>query len=67
MGDEFVCEECAYSTAIDEKGCPLCGGKIVSLEDGYSDDPAYAEAYNDDSDESDDMDFSTEEMPRATI
>lgn len=64
MPDEFVCEECAYSTAIDEKDCPLCGGKIVSLEDGCTDDPAYAEAYNDQG-ESDEMGFDAEEMQGA--
>lgn len=64
MADEFVCEECAYSTALDEKDCPLCGGKIVSLEEGYADDPAYAEAYNNDAEEDAEMDFG-EEMPRT--
>lgn len=64
MADEFVCEECAYSTAIDEKACPLCGGKIVSLEDGIG-DIAYAEAYNDESEKDDEFDFDAEEMPRT--
>jgi hypothetical protein len=64
MPDEFVCEECAYSTALDEKDCPLCGGKIVSLEEGYADDTAYAEAYSDDTEEDAEMDFG-EEMPRT--
>ena len=66
MADEFVCEECAYSTAINEKGCPLCGGKIVSLEEGYADDPAYAEAYNDSKDDGEEMDMDAEDMQRAT-
>jgi len=65
MADEFVCEECAYSSGLDEKHCPLCGGRIVSLEDGYADDPAYAETYNADAEEGDEMDFGAEEMPRT--
>ena len=65
MADEFVCEECAYSAATNEKDCPLCGGKIVSLEEGYSDDPAYAEAYNEGAEENEEMDFDTEEMQGA--
>ena len=63
MADEFVCEECGYPSAIDEKKCPFCDGKIVSLEEGYPDDPAYAEAYNEETEEPSDMDFDTEEMP----
>ncbi len=65
MADEFVCEDCAYSTAIDEKVCPLCGGRIVSLEDGIIDDAAYAEAYNNEADSEDEFDFGAEELSRA--
>lgn len=64
MSDEFVCEECAYSSAVDEKACPLCGGKLVSLDDGIEQDLAYAEAYNDDA-EDDEFDFEPDELPRA--
>ena len=37
MSDEFVCEECAYSTANDERVCPLCGGRVINIEEGLDD------------------------------
>lgn len=62
MADEFICEECAYSTPTEEKKCPLCGGRVVSIDDGI-DDKAYAEANSEEeSPMRDDFDFGGEEL-----
>jgi len=67
MADEYVCEECAYTSINNEKACPLCGGRIVSLDDGYEQDSGFSDAYQDDLDMSmdDDFDLDAEGLPRA--
>ncbi len=29
---EFVCEDCGFTTPLDNTVCPNCGGKIVGLD-----------------------------------
>lgn len=63
MADEYVCEDCAYSSLNEEKDCPLCGGKIVSLEEGLEKDQSYDDASGQDEASSpmdDDFDFDTD-------
>jgi len=60
MADEFICEECAYSTPTEEKKCPLCGGRVVSIDDGI-DDKYYAESTEEEQTR-DDFDFGGEEL-----
>lgn len=68
MADDFICEGCGYPSAMDEKNCPFCGGRMVKIND-MEQDLAYSEAYNDeadaDVDSGDDFDFDMDEMPRA--
>jgi hypothetical protein len=64
MFDEFICEGCAYSNPTFVEKCPLCGGRVVNIDDGI-DNQAFAESYQDDSGAQDDMDMGFEELPRA--
>jgi len=61
MADEFICEGCSYSSQSFEEKCPLCGGRVVNIDDGI-DDRAFAENYREDSAPQDDLEL--DEMPR---
>lgn len=61
MTDEFICEGCCYSTQSFEEKCPLCGGRVVNIDDGI-DDGAFAENFREDSANQDDLEL--DEMPR---
>lgn len=63
MADEFICEGCPYSTPTFEEKCPLCGGRVVNIDDGI-DDRAFAESCREDSAPQDDLELDLDEMPR---
>ena len=42
MPEEFVCEECAY-TSIDDGNCPFCGSRMIKIDDDLDKDLADTE------------------------
>lgn len=62
MQDEFICEECQYSSSTQETKCPLCGGKVVSIEDGLEDRNYMMENNEDMPMAREDLEFDTDEL-----
>ena len=64
MPEEFVCEECAY-TSIDDGNCPFCGSRMIKIDDDLDKDLADAgdERYDPKSLKSDDDELELDEIP----
>lgn len=39
MPEEFVCEDCAY-TSIEDGKCPFCGSRMIKIDDELDQDLA---------------------------
>jgi len=63
MPEEFVCEECAY-TSIEDGKCPFCGSRMIKIDDEFDKDLAETDdKYDPDKVADADIDDDLEEVP----